>query len=341
MLRLITLLSSLLIAVSAVDTKNARIATFLRSKKVAAGCAAQAIPCGGPERGLCTDAGTCICASGFGGTDCSKEVPDYLTVNTTAAAPWQDMTGKYKLTHAYLQKTTDGKSRFLHYDDASGGWAVSSFGSGCIDDSCFFAYAPKTEKPPREGYVFGSNTLYMYKAPLIQAVSRFNANITFVTPLQTPEAGAFQTFSGQYELVPFYVHTTVPKYQLFPVDFNTANRNWVLTVTQNKVRSVVLKAIQGGGAELTNNAPVGTVWIASAEAGVKSETNPVPFSGSTTVTAACANHVGDLTCLMTKNQCSAETTDAGWIKSCCRSTCGTCDISRFACSLPSSPKLAP
>ena len=64
----------------------------------------------------------------------------------------------------YLSPPQDGSTRFLHYEDESKGWGLSSFGTGCIDDSCFFSYSPDAAKPPRDGYVYGNDILYMYKA---------------------------------------------------------------------------------------------------------------------------------------------------------------------------------
>ena len=48
----------------------------------------------------------------------------------------------------------------------------------------------------------------------------------------------------------------------------------------------------------------------------------------------CANHVNDETCMQLAGSCTHVTSDADWIRGCCRRTCNSCFVSRSQCPLP-------
>lgn len=164
--------------------------------------------------------------------------------------------------------------RFIHYDPVRAGWAVSKIGSTCVDDTCFFAYDPTATKeslPVKSGYSYGNSVLHLYNQNLIQThkdmgdptgnkVDNYTVSLSFTQDPAVSEGADLSEFNGDYQLVPRYVlHSCASspsdpsgskckgKYSIFPVDFNSPGRQWVLTglLGTPKRRTVLLKSMQG------------------------------------------------------------------------------------------------
>merc|ERR1719271_1662135 len=149
-------------------------AHLLRQAPAAPAAPATGCP-GTPEcmgHGDCVkETNVCMCEPGFGGTDCASEVPLFLEVTNIGPEELQDAKGVYRLDAMFLSVTDHpagaagvqqgmlpSQIKFIHYDHASKGWAVSKFNSSCIDDICFFAYN-QDPRPPTYGYVYGGREL--------------------------------------------------------------------------------------------------------------------------------------------------------------------------------------
>lgn len=334
------------------------VITFIQARTISKvvrkiACPGSPLACSG--QGKCDMAsGKCICAKGFGGKDCSQEVPLYLEVTSSNSVVYDnmklvDMVGKYELQSMYLYKPSlaaitanptlakSGIIKFIHYDPHRQGWALSKFNSSCIDDTCFFAYAPNTEYPATTGYVYGNTINYLYNKPMVKVVDNYTVSVSYTPDPKVVESASYIDFNGDYELVPRYVDMKNKKYSIFPIDFEAPNRRWIITglIGTPKKRKIILEAAQP--LDTLSSAPL-TGWLPKAEyRNQKLSLDDLEIGF--TVLETCANHVNDLTCLALKGQCGSVGGDSDWIRSCCRLTCSSCFISRSKCVLPPSANL--
>jgi len=282
--------------------------------------------------------GICWCEAGYGGTDCSSETPLFLEVTSIKAPELQDMLGRYRLDGMYLYEVTDPHSgvgidplpsqvKFVHFDHASSGWAVSKFNSSCIDDICFFAYAPDTKIPPPKGYVYGGPILHVYYKQLLfddadlDPTMRRGYHMTFS---YTPDPNVLgvsdlSEYNGRYVLQPRYTHMVNKKYAIMPIDLKNPGKKWVATglLGDPRKRKIIVSAVDPS--ENRYMPPRGPWMPEELEFALK---------------PACANHVGNLACLHLEPQCMMGDTDGDWVRKCCRDTCHSCQESRLSCPLP-------
>lgn len=288
--------------------------------------------------------GICWCEAGFGGTDCSTETPLYVEVTRVKAPELQDMVGRYRMDGMYLYQVMDphtglgidpmpSQVKFIHYDHASQGWAMSKFNSSCIDDICFFAYAPGSKVPPPKGYVYGGPILHVYYKQLVfddadldHGVKRgFHMTWAYTPDPDITGISDLAEYNGRYVLQPRYTHIENKKYAIMPINLKSPGKQWVATGLIGDPRQ--RKIIASANDPSTNRymPPMGP-WVPE-ELGFELKT-------------ACANHISDLTCMHLEPVCMRDDSDGAWVRGCCRDTCGTCPTSRSACTLPKVDNLA-
>mmetsp|Transcript_77576 Transcript_77576/g.207273 ORF Transcript_77576/g.207273 Transcript_77576/m.207273 type:complete len:438 (+) Transcript_77576:64-1377(+) len=127
------------------------------------------------------------------------------------------------------------------------------------------------------------------------------------------------TFNGYYMVQPRYVHAGNGKYSLMPVTFKAPGKKWVFS------------AVMGDAPQLK---AISQATVATTDAYQPPMKGFSPDLGFT-VTEGCVNHIADDVCNHMQSFCLVEGKDDGsWVRACCRSTCGTCSISRSLCTLP-------
>lgn len=245
------------------------------------------------------------------------------------------MIGRFKLDGMYLIETASSLSaepdplqtKFLHYDPASSGWAVSKFNSTCIDDTCFFAYAPGATIPPNKGYVYGGPELHIYVQNLLfdeaetqPALEKgYKLRFSYTPDPNVPGFANLQEYNGRYILQPRYVHMGHQRYGIMPISFKSPGKKWVVTglLGKPRKRQIILTATDPSD---NRYMPPEGPWL------------PEEFGFA--LKPACANHAGDLACLHLKPTCQMGDSDGDWVRQCCRDTCGSCQVSRALCPLP-------
>lgn len=296
-------------------------------------------PCN--DRGACSSDNTCMCNVGFGGPDCGKETPMLMKILAVGPPELQDMKGLYKIDGMYMMEKSglqkkDKSFKCIFYDSNSQGWGVSKMNSTCTDDMCLFGYSPGRSlmPPPGKGWTFGGSNVHIYYKQLVfdqgaldPKVRRgYQMNVAY-TPDPTirwpmPD---YTEFNGKYILTPRYTHMDTGKYAIFPLDLSRTNRVWVAAGRVGIPRKWQILAET---MDLTGRPyyPPITQW------------QPNIFQ----VVYACANHIEDSTCMQLADLCNPllpPTADTSWVKQCCRSSCATCELSRFDCVLPKSNPL--
>lgn len=299
-------------------------------------------PCPGTHkacegRGECeTSTRTCWCDVGFGGPDCGTETPLFVQITAVTLPHLQDMVGLYRADGMYVMEgLKDSAPRFVYYDGASKGWAVSKFNSTCTDDICLFGYSPGRElmAPPAKGYTFGGDLMHVYYKQLMFDAADLDPRINrgyfeTISYAHDPQiAGTtpdLSEFNGRYRLQPRYTHIDGGKYAIFPMDLENSGKKWIAAGLVGMPRKWTPIAEAYDHLDRRYFAPLYN-W------------DPPVFA----IQYACANHVQDVTCTQMMGVCHTNTPDSLWVRECCRSTCMTCELSRFACKLPkSNPILA-
>lgn len=271
-----------------------------------------------------------------------------LEVSSVGPMDLQDMRGLYQADGMYLMpadgitkdalKATfsrDVQAKFMYYDPNSGGWALSKFDSTCEDDVCLFGYAPgQKSRPPEKGYVFkadGSSQVYykqlVYDAALQDPTQVYGDKPGFwqgVSFTHDPQIIDWHhpdltEFNGMYVLQPRYVHMENGKYAIFPTDLEGINKRWVAAGLRGDPRKWEIVA-QTIDTTMRPYFPPTKGWT------------PDAFQ----VTYACVNHLLDDTCLKMETTCMTGSVDTLFALNCCRSTCNSCQVSRYACKLPRS-----
>lgn len=290
--------------------------------------------------------GLCWCEAGWGGRGCEEETPLFVEVVHINAPELQDMLGKYRADGMYLYEVRDaaGKGldpspdqvKWIHYDHASSGWAISKFNSSCIDDTCFFAYAPMATQgkaPPPSGYVYGGPILHVYykqmmfdDADLDPAFKRgFHFTVSYTPDPKVQGAYELNDYNGRYTLQPRYTHIKNKKYAIMPINLKVPQKQWVATglLGKPRKRKVIVSAVDPSENRYT---PPRGPWV--------------PEELEFEVRPACENHVGNLACTHVEPMCLMDDSDGVWARQCCRDTCNSCHISRSACPLPKTDNLA-
>lgn len=288
-------------------------------------------------RGDC-EHGICWCQAGFGGTDCATEIPLFMEVTAIRPPELQDMLGRYRLDGMYLYEVLDphggfgidplpSQVKFVHYDHASDGWAVSKFNSSCIDDICFFAYGPGTTQPPAKGYVYGGPVLHVYYKDLVfdeaahdpTKKKGFHLTVSYTPDPNVMGVSDLSEYNGKYVLQPRYTHVVNKKYAIMPTNLKSPGKRWVVSglMGEPRKRSIIVQATDPSD---NRYMPPQGPWI--------------PEDLGFALKPACANHVGDLACLHLQPQCMMADSDGTWVRQCCRDTCNSCHESRSACPLP-------
>lgn len=270
--------------------------------------------------------GVCWCDLGFGGTDCGSEVSEGYEVNANIPG-MSDMNGPYFAEKMYLVDNSQAAdTRFIHYDNFSAGWAVSTLNSSCQDDICLFAYAPGLTTPPDKGYVYGAPMFHAYfrqllfddheVVPGVRKGYRMTLDYT-EDPQQIAMNDYAMRFNGRYVLQPRYVSAN-KKYSIQPVDF-AWHRTWFFLAFAGEPRKwrVVMSAKDPS---MNRNSPPAGPWV--------------PGEYGFTIRPICGNHVGDAACDFLRPHCYIQSSDTPWIHQCCRSTCQMCTLPRTGCQLP-------
>lgn len=255
-----------------------------------------------------------------------------MEVTSVGPPHLQDMRGIYKADGMFLLTwKRDKEQKYFYFDQNAQGWAAMKFNSSCDDDMCMFGYQPKmagreNPPPPNVGYVFGNEFMHIYHRQYVWDMADYDStrlrgyfkglsythDPQIITPL--PD---LSEFNGKYVLQPRYTHVDNGKYAIFPMDLNDEGKTWVMAgllpqQTGPRKWEVIATAVDD-----TNRryfAPLNN-W------------KPELF----TLANACANHVQDDTCTGLESMCLLGIPDSLWIQQCCRSTCQTCEQSRYAC----------
>jgi len=256
-------------------------------------------------------------------------------VTTVGPPEYQDMRGIYRADSFFLLSwTKDTETKFLWYDQNAMGWSLSKFNSSCVDDMCAFAYDPASRgHPPEKGYVFGGDNMNIYHQKLIWDETDVDPNvrrgyfqgISYTHDPQILYGTALpdlSEFNGKYVLQPRYTHVDNGKYSLFPVDLKdegAEGKKYVMSALIGEPRKWTVIST---GFDTTHRRyfPPLEGW------------SPEIF----TIQVACNNHVMDDTCSGVETTCMTGTPDSQWVRKCCRNSCSTCQLSRYACDLPQS-----
>lgn len=284
--------------------------------------------------GECDEAtATCWCRHGFGSSDCSTAMIDAFRVDRISDKAYEELTGNYRLERMYLQQgiKSPGEAQFLWYDSFNSGWAISKLNSSCRDDMCFFGYAKDAPLPPPKGYVFGGGEKHVYYRQLVFDDAEIFGNgkmpgihvgISYTPDPNAPDVNMRLTqFNGRYVQQPRYVHEKTGRYAIMPLDLNCPGKTWALL------------GLLGEGAERH--------WKILATAKDPSYNRYMipagpwkfPTKMHMEVEPSCSNHVDEEICDRLEGFCGAGHKDSIWVRQCCKSTCGTCDVTS-SCSLP-------
>lgn len=293
-------------------------------------CPGSPVVCSG--NGQCERDGVCWCAVGWGGDDCSLETPLQMEVTSVGPPHLQDMRGIYDVDGMFLLTwLRDKEQKYFYFDQNAQGWAAMKFNSSCDDDMCMFGYQPKmagreNPPPPSTGYVFGNEFMHIYHRQYVWDMADYDPSrlrgyfkglsYTHDPQILTPLPDLTE-FNGKYVLQPRYTHRENGKYAIFPMDLADEGKKWVMTgllpqASGPRKWEVIATAIDD--TKRRYFAPLNN-W------------QPELF----TLAIACANHVQDDTCVGLEGVCLLGIPDSMWIQKCCRSTCQTCEQSRYAC----------
>lgn len=275
----------------------------------------------------------CWCEPGFGGLDCAMEMPTHLSVTAIGPRDFQEALGRYKLNGMYLAENagSDGTIRVINFVEATSGWVISEFGGPCADDVCFFGYQRIKGAPPQKGYVYGGPDYQVYIEQLVydDAAGKPHEKTGYhLTVEYTPDPHVqglpdLTTLNGRYVLQPRYVHEETGKFAIMPIDFKT-QRTWILAGLIGVPRKWQVMETSTGASLDMYGVPTteGTrLWR--------------PSKDGLQVVASCADHLPQSACGPLALQCGFAKTQVSlaWVRDCCRSTCGSCELSRTACTI--------
>lgn len=297
----------------------------------------------------------CWCAVGWGGEDCSAEAPLQMEVTSVGPPHLQDMVGIYQADGMFLLTwKRDLEQKYFYYDQNAQGWAAMKFNSSCDDDMCMFGYQPKMNDrenppPPDKGYVFGNEFKHIYYRQYVWDMADYDSTrlrgyfkgLSYTHDPQILHPSEFtdlSEFTGKYVLQPRYTHTGNGKYAIFPMDLNGSPRdNAALPIDPTTGLPFPPKKWAMAGLLPQQSGPRKWEVIATAVDDTMRRYFP-PLNNWQpelfTLARACANHVQDDTCTGLEGMCLLGIPDSLWIQKCCRSTCQTCELSRYACELP-------
>jgi hypothetical protein len=255
------------------------------------------------------------------------------------------MLGFYDLVPMFLQEAPGDPAnmKFIAYDPLSKGWMVSKLNSSCKDDICFFAESKemivqpqdKLLPPPPKGYVFGNVDKHFYYKQLIfddkelypGKEGGYHLNVAYSPdPNVVKDVPAdLTTLSGRYIVQPRFVHQKTGKYAIMPTNLKAPEKLWVfleLTGTGlDRHWRIVADAVDPSINRYT--VPKGP-WM--------------PPDLMLTLKPSCKNHITLDSCFQLQDNCKHDTRDGGWVRACCRQTCGSCTTPASECHLPKTSK---
>jgi len=221
--------------------------------------------------------------------------------------------------------------KLMYYESKTKGWVLSQFGSPCTDDVCFFGYQKeRQESPPQKGWVYGAPEFVVNYKPMVYDDADTDPNATrgfHISVEYTPDPNILDLpdltfFNGRYIKQPRYVHEESRKYMILPIDFQ-AKRTWALAGLVGVPRKWTI-LMKGTGGDLYDMYDPPTTEGSNFW-------EPVP-AGLQLITT-CSDHFPSAACESIANMCTELGDHTQWVRDCCRSTCGFCQLSRSACKM--------
>mmetsp|Transcript_68802 Transcript_68802/g.174842 ORF Transcript_68802/g.174842 Transcript_68802/m.174842 type:complete len:366 (+) Transcript_68802:117-1214(+) len=279
--------------------------------------------------------GFCWCDAGFGGHDCEQEMPDMLNITALGPPEWAEALGAYKVSPMYLEEGAgaDASVKLISYEEATNGWVISEFGSPCADDVCFFGYQKVKGHPPKKGWVYGAPDFQVYYREMVfddheqdpNTTAGFHMSVEYTPDINVLNIPDLTPLNGRYVLQPRYVHAASGKFAIMPIDYK-AERTWVLAGLMGVPRKWQILMKSTGALYKMHEPPTteGTkIWN--------------PLEKGMQLDVSCANNFPDTACAALQGQCGISEVATQWIRDCCRAACGSCELSRTACTM-TSPK---